>query len=652
MSTIDTATLRLFKAVLVEGSAYAVDTEQIDALNRITIPKGYLISPAAAQYFSQKVRLGDGDAVREIEKLYGLDTDQLNNSFHKSFAKVRDASFRQLVTEQVIHYMTTYGAQLGAWYNDGSIYVPAERLDAPGIDVDGFRFVVIRGLVRDEIRAELLALLRSGAALSEQSVSDATLIGAHLGLTADEILSVKNNEVRARLYDEMGLVPGDPVEFLRYVTYRLTGTSMLIKNEASRAALAAGAKNQATALSLLFERYDRDHGLSRLGEVFNRYKPLLLALRATPEMRPVINKVRRSAKTNHKPMKADYLNEVTARIKDGSLSIRELDAAMRDANTFRKARLARALAVRACPDLDSIVYKVRNGKSFATDFSASAQKHSQQYAVVRDIVLMWIAESLAPKLSNKRIYIPEGVNYGLPSTEKQFVGNLPDGSYIEAPEGSGLYAGVHWVNQDRLMVDLDLSVMSATAKVGWDGYYRNDDRSVLFSGDMTSAPAPKGASEVFWFGPNNTDSWLMNLNYYNYGRGDESPFKIIVGVNKDGSGIDRSHVIDPNEVLAHAAMSIDTRQMIIGLVSGSADTGRNRFYFSTSANGGGISARNGAQANRVRDFMVASAKTVPSLNDVLRMAEVHFVNSPGEADPGFDLSPSAMDKATILSLLS
>lgn len=652
MSNTAIATLRLFKAVPLDEDTPLVTQTEVDAVNRMTIPKGYLISPDAAGFFEQKVRQGDGTIVREIEKLYGLDTDQLNNSFHKSFSKVRDASIQQLAIEQILHYLTTYGAEAGGWYSDESVYVPAERLDAPGIDAGGFNFVVIRGMSPKKIRAKLLALLGSGAALSEQSVADATHIGVWLGLDSTEILSVKNNEVRARLYDGLGLVPSEPVEFLRYVTYRLTDTSMLIKNEATRVALAEGAKNQPSSLSLLFERYDRDNGLERLGEIFNRFKPLFLALRSAPEMRPVINKISKASKVVHKPLPSDYLNEVTAHIKHGTISFEPLDAALAGANTFRKARLAQALAVRSSKDLNSIVYKVRNGKSFATDFGPLSPLERDGVEIVYERVLRSIADDLYHKAVAKRIYIPEGVNYGLPATEKQFIGNLPAGTYIEAPKGSGLFAGVHWVDQAGQRVDLDLSIMSATAKVGWDGYYRNTNRSVLFSGDMTSAPAPKGASEVFWFSPDNTDSWLMNLNYYNYGwsGGESCPFKIVVGINKDGTGIDRSHVIDPNEVLAHASMTLDTRQSIIGLVSGSSDTGRTRFYFSTSNNGGGISAHRGPQADRVREFMVNSAKTVPSLNDVLRMAGAIFVDTPEDAD--IDLSPASVDKTTLLSLLS
>jgi hypothetical protein len=102
MSTITNATLRLFKAVPVDGEG-RTDPQQTAIVNRQTIPKGYLVAPAAIDVFSREFKSGNTSVADEVEKLFGLDGDKLNSSFHKSFAKVRDASIWQLVTEQVMH---------------------------------------------------------------------------------------------------------------------------------------------------------------------------------------------------------------------------------------------------------------------------------------------------------------------------------------------------------------------------------------------------------------------------------------------------------------------------------------------------------------------------------------------------------------------
>ena len=81
------------------------------------------------------------------------------------------------------------------------------------------------------------------------------------------------------------------------------------------------------------------------------------------------------------------------------------------------------------------------------------------------------------------------------------------------------------VYDDR--VDLDLSTMSASGKVGWDADYRREN--TLFSGDLTSAPRPNGASELFYIKSGKTDDKLMLVNYFNYQKDAEVDAKIMIG---------------------------------------------------------------------------------------------------------------------------
>lgn len=646
MGQVEFATLRLFKALPIVHDEEPLNTVQMAVVNTKTIPKGYLISPSVARQFLF------GTTAKTIEELYGLDTNQLNATFHKSFAKVRDASIERLVFEQLVHYMTTYGAQMLGVYDEASVYIPFEVLDVPEIDSDGFSFTVIRGMTDVQIKNELLSVLRSGVALSEQSVADATILAIYTQLNTDEVLSVNNREVRARLYETLGLVPSDPVEFLRYVTYRLTGSSLLIKNATSHHELSESANTHATILKSLFVQYEQANGLHRLGEVFLRFKPLFLALRNNYEMRPTINKIRRLSKTNHKPLTEDYLNTITSSIANGDIDVHRLVTALEGANIFRKTRLAHALATRSNPDLNSIVYKIRNGKSFATNFTPLGKDEASMCRVAKQLVLLSIANNLSDVVGGKKVFIPEGVVYGLPATEKQFSGIFPSGSYIEAPEGQGLVFGVHWTNTPNNSVDLDLSLISTEGKLGWDGGYREENGSVLFSGDLTNAPAPKGATELFWIGPNANGSWLVNLNHFNFHStsGEPIPYEIVVGF--DPIGVDKDHTIDPNNVMANNPMVLVDQQIIMGLAVSNSNTGVRRFYFSSSNSGGGRTAGRTTHSELARQFMIESFKTSPTLKEVLSLAGAELVLSSEEADTGYDLSPSMIDKTTILSLLS
>jgi hypothetical protein len=85
------------------------------------------------------------------------------------------------------------------------------------------------------------------------------------------------------------------------------------------------------------------------------------------------------------------------------------------------------------------------------------------------------------------------------STSKSLI-SVPRGSLLPVPEGESLRLFLHWMQPETQRVDLDLSVSL------YDGNWRFKgpcdftnlvfgDRAAVHSGDLTSAPAPLGASE-------------------------------------------------------------------------------------------------------------------------------------------------------------
>lgn len=653
------ATLRLFKALPIEGRSSAKNIVANSAVNAKTIPKGFVFSPEVVAAYPNL-----DSVIKTIDDLYGADPEALNKSFHKSFAKVRDASTRTLIHEQITHYFTTYGREIWGLYDAARVYIPAEYLNVPDIDIDRFSLVVIRGMTADELKVALLDFLSTGAALSEQSVTDALEVASMVSLTDDEIDTVKNREVLVGLYELYGKVPANPVEFLRYVVYRTTGETLLIKSKQAVNALKDGA--QTHSVLPLFNLYKNAHGLDRLAEVFLRFKPLFLALRSDKAMRPTINKIRRLAETSHKPMAPDYLNSVTAQIKGstvepvlGKMLLSKYAPSGVDydrlrtelqnprVNIFRKIRLAQALRIRTAPDLDAIVYKIRNGKSFASDFTPFGPTMRANLNETYNVVIEQIAADLSKTLAGKRIYIPDGVIYGLPSTEKQFLGNYPAGTYVQVHPSDALVAGIYWEDTDGRRTDLDLSMADEFGrKIGWDAAYRSGDNTVLFSGDNTSAPS--GASEVFWIGPSARGSYLMSVNLFD--GPPEVPFKIVIGT-AHASDINSHFTFNPNNLVASAASVLDTRQQDLGVILADPK-GSHRFYLGATSVGGGISARHGVNAERTRKFMQTALLSAPTFNEAVYYAGATLVDRPEDADEGFDLSPSAIDKTTFLSMLA
>src|SRR5437762_814617 len=96
--------IRLFRAVPIQTKETGEDT----LLLKRTIEEGFVFSPEVIGNYSG----GELEKLfNEVTKELGFNAKQANSSFHKSWGKVKDASIEELVTEQIIHYFTTYGLE-------------------------------------------------------------------------------------------------------------------------------------------------------------------------------------------------------------------------------------------------------------------------------------------------------------------------------------------------------------------------------------------------------------------------------------------------------------------------------------------------------------------------------------------------------------
>ncbi|HEY0753785.1 MAG TPA: hypothetical protein VGD98_07480 [Ktedonobacteraceae bacterium] len=621
--------IRLFKALPVASKQGKTNED----LLRQTISKGFIFAPEIVYNYPDTAYIID-----LVDKAYGRSPEQLNQTFHKSWARVRDASSEQLVIEQLIHYLTTYGFERLGIYDKDTVYIPNEQLEVPALQ-DGIRLVVIKGYTRQELQEKLLELLSSGVALHKNTIDDVLDIASFVRLSHEDVEHVRNKEVKAALYDFLGLVPSNPTEFLRYVVYRATNKTLLIKNAATIAEI-KGRNN--LDIARYFDLYEKEAGLARLAEIFYRFKPLFLAFRTNSKLKQSINKIRRLAEQNHKPLPADTLNMVTAQLRHDQPVLNDhFYQALETASLFRKIRLAYALKFRTT-DADSILYRIRNGKSYATKFDFTNQAGAQEaYAVT----LRSLTDDIAKNVAGKKIFIPAGIKYGLPATEKQFTGNLPSGTYVELAED--MVAGIHWENVSGNRIDLDLSLMSPEiGKVGWDGAYRSGNKSILFSGDMTDAPQPQGASELFYIGKQARGAFIMFVNYFNFDQNIEVPYKIIVAQQKPVNPTTH-YTVDPNKIVALSSTTIQVRQKNLGIII--ADETGCKFYFAEADLGSSRSARGGGYVEQARKYLLKFYTASIVLNDVLAAAGAELVADVTEAE--IDLSPESINKTSILDLL-
>lgn len=627
------ALLRLFHAVPVSDSVpHFPEFQLTKAFLERTLPYGFIFSPQVVTYYTSN----DLDELTQtVIDTIGFSAEFANSSFHKSWRKIRDMSLHQLWVEQCMHYLTTYGAERLDLYDEDKIYIPAERLCIPEL-TDDMPLTVIAGLTLDAIKKKLMRLLTSGIAFSEDTVRDILDVALMSHLSVDDIQSVQNKEIRAALYDLLETVPENPVEFLRYAIFKATGTSLVIKNDSTLQAIRSG---EMESIEALFSRYESLYGLERLSSIFNRFKPLFLAFKGTPALKTKINKLRKLAIKYHQPMPADYLNNVTAILKRGDeIHIDQLVKNLEQANTFRKIRLAYALNYRTT-DAASIVYKIRNAKGYSAPFTF-AQKEMAQ--TVLQIVINAIVADIRNRVSGLKIHIPSHMHYALPATEKQFIGMIPSGSYVAVP--SDMVLGIHWFNQDTNRVDLDLSLIAVNHKYGWDARFRGN--GILFSGDMTSAPPPNGASELFYIGSRLPSYSLLTVNYYNYSKDIPVPITLFVGQEKC-ERLPEGYMLDPNHLFMQAQTIISKQQVILGLAASLGD--ETRFYVSEFAMGKSISSSHSEMATHARQYLISSAMHPILLDDILTQAGAEIVRTAEGCD--LDLSPHALDKTKIIGLL-
>lgn len=504
-------TLKLFNAVIAQQS-----TE-----NPFVSEEGFIIESAA---------LWAKDRIIDYYLREKLNGNDLNKTFHKSWAKIKNTPRFELFIEQILHYTSTYGSD----FKD-EIYIPDEILNIPDVKLV---YKVIHGYSKKEIQSKCLDLLRSGIAMKEETINDVlSILVDELGyiFTGDE--KIRNKEAIIKIADLYGVLPKDTMEFFRYILYHATGQSLLIKNKTMVDAIKTTNYNP----SAQFNKF----GLEKLATIFNRFKPLFLAFK--PQCAKTINKIAKLSKEYHKPLVTNPLNTVTsAYLKNDD--IHWLDNATPYA--IFKALMACYTRMNGQSDF---VYRIRNGKSWIKE-GESVGDYKTNY----DFLIRYLKDRF--NFSGKKFYLPKDVKFALPTSEKMYVGNIPTGTRFY---GKKLAVGVYWRDEWGAR-DLDLSALNKIGKVGWNSWCNQGNGCLMYSGDITSAP--NGAVEYLYATKELKETTLIQNNVY-YGD-NKCGYKIIIG---QGDKVSREYMMNPNNLLAEIKCNSVQKQTILGLLTPKED---------------------------------------------------------------------------------
>ena len=583
-------TLKLFNAVLSK------DTKE-NAY--ISSDYGFIIEPNA---------MWAKDQILNYFKKEKLSGNDLNKSFHKSWEKIKNSSRFELLLEQITHYMSTYGSNF-----QDEVYIPDEILNVPDLKLS---YKVIKAYSKEEMTNKCLSLLKSGIALTEETINDIlTILVDTLDYTFTGSEGIRNKEAIIKIADLYGVVPTDTMEFFRYIIYKSTGQSLLIKNKQMYSAISNSNFNPAVQ----FNKF----GLEKLSEIFNRFKPLFMSYKKICPK--TINKISKLSKVHHKPLVENPLNKVSSRL----LTNEDMHW-LNNATPFALFKALQVLHSRM-NDQTSFVYRIRNGKSWTEENHVHL---SDIYKRNFDIIVKYLKNKY--DFSDKKIYIPKDVKYALPTSEKMYVGNIPTGTRFS---GKKLAVGIYWENSWGAR-DLDLSGMNIGGKIGWNSSYNQNNGSLMYSGDITSAP--NGAVEYLYANKGLNSPTLVLNNVFS--GSDTCDYKIIVG---KGDKISNKFMMDPNNLFAEVKCKSVQTQTILGIFIPKKD----KQTFVVLNFGAGHAQVSGSKTSDIATKALYQQWNNPyNLNKLIKLLGAKIVKKAKKAD--YDFSLDKLEKDSFVKIFN
>lgn len=573
---------------------------------------------------------------------YGIDAEAINTTFYKDKDIVLGKTRWELFVEQCIHYAGTYGR--AAEGKAPLTLIPVQELDVPDVDFSRIKVTVIR-LVHEGIIVNLVN--HTMLTTKTPSTRIRRAMEALIPLFDAPLEDIRSFELSILAYDYEGVVPVGGINFLRYLVYKTTGNTTVVNNVRTAKLIRAKANGQTVD-------YFRRANMVSLAEIFLRYKNLFLAFKAHPGCAPYINRLRRLADTYHKPLSdiavKNYIQLVlTGRLKQARTLIPNMD-------NRELVKIMNAISTRT--NMGAVgkpgVFNIRNGRSYckANAFKGLPKESINVLNNEFDWLLDRLTQRLKKTLEGKTFYIPDYVEYTVPTTEKQFVGNIPWGTVFSGKKGDSTTVGIQWINpNDNEWVDLDLHAFTADGRhFGWNSSYYSFGGECVYSGDMTNAPAPLGAAEAFWVRGMGVPVFFDVSKY----RGpDKMKFKLALSTEDLSNRKKGQYAMDPNE-LAFAPIPLqfdDTTNLGLGYLIG------NDFYvFSGCVSNGRVPSGNFAE---YLEGVMYQQSNKAQLSILLEWCGARVIGSVEEKETlegeggtrVIDLSPENLTASTLLDIV-
>lgn len=532
-----------------------------------------------------------------------------NATFYKTWNDIISRNRFELFVDQIRHYASTYGTAF-----QGIPYIPnSNPVDMPKFD----NLQVLEIISREEAIQLCLNMLFSGIALEEKTIKLiwAILLKLHYEITSEDMEKIKNKEVRMYIYASHNTVPTSPVEFVRFLVYKATGKTLLIKDRDTIDAIKSNRVN--------LTDYLNSKNMATISSVFFRFKPLFLAFRYTAENRYLVNRLRKLANHNHKPKVAGFWDTA---LRTGATTETQMKH-MNEITNFKKIALIEEIMVRnICCELSSKPYAIRNGKMFIDCDNVDRPNNLDTDCLYQSLV-----DSISKKAC--RVKLPKNVNLAVPRSEKSFIGDYP--LYTSVSMDADTVVGIYW-REKWGAKDFDLSFLGIDGTdIAWNADFK-DGQDVVFSGDMTSANPE--AAELMYFRNGYDKCGMLHIRRY-YGK-ENSKFQIFVA-KENISKMCRNYMVDPNNIVLQADAISDSVEKSVAI------TAKGKLYLASFRTG---NKRVGSDRNSVSTeyakFVRDTVSCHLSLYTLLLDAGFQIVDE----DPDIDLSHPT--KEAIISILS
>lgn len=508
-----------------------LSARDINRIQTLSIQTGYIIHPDCYNYTVLRWLLG-----KNIN---------LNSTFYKTWQDVTEKSRFELYIDQITSYAINYGLNGNFDMNDHDYsMVPDIR-----------KYKLITPITKEEMFDKCKNLVYKNIAMDQITIEAVCDYIAENYIEQNfDIDNVNVREAQVILCDKLNIFPKDKFSLLRYLVYKSTHSSELIKSKQMINRIKVGV----CSLNNLAEE-----DLIKLSSIFYRFKPIFLAFKSqSPSNAKVINKIRRLAKKYHQPMKIGFWESVI-NTPMSEKSLKERLAADKPSSfklitliqTIRENRMLIGSETRYK------LYRIRNNNIWVDNIGIPpALDIKYNWWDVLDTVLY---NELVDRLKSKACAVKFNTDLKLacPTSEKDFIGNIPFGSYYHMKKNN--MVGIYW-KEEWGTRDFDLSFVDYNGtKYGWNArFYDEADQTskIIYSGDMTSANPE--ASEVIYIS-SDCPNGIFKVNRYS--GVDGSKYILSIAQSKV-SKLSKNYMIDPNTIKFQTEILSDKREQVVGFV--------------------------------------------------------------------------------------